>query len=241
PDGSDLLRVWKQASALFQDNFPYFTCALPVMGGPLLWKRDRTVAGGLVLVFVSINLYNLFYKIDDIAAYYLTSWMAAAALLAVALDEARSRAPRLLRGQLVASLLVVMMIGVPLARNWRASDLSRATWVRDFAQQKLVAADPDCVLITFGDDDINPIWYLHDVMGVRPDVTPIDRAWAGGRTWGLYDWDPSLWYLHRLRRQGVNASMAVPADPAARDDLARDGYLIGLLERELRHRPLCVT
>src|SRR5262249_13063339 len=33
PDGSDLLRVWKQASALFQDNFPYLTSVLPVVGG----------------------------------------------------------------------------------------------------------------------------------------------------------------------------------------------------------------
>ena len=98
-------------------------------------------------------------------------------------------------------------------------------------------APPGSVLITHGDDDINPIWYVHDVLKVRPDVAPIDRAWAGGRTWGLYEWDSSLWYLHRLRRQGLQAPLDVPAKAEARAALARDGYLVQLLERERQGRP----
>jgi hypothetical protein len=37
------------------------------------------------------------------------------------------------------------------------------------------------------------------------------------------------------------APLSVPDDPMERDRLARDGYLIQLLESELRNRPLCIT
>jgi hypothetical protein len=137
-------------------------------------------------------------------------------------------------------VVVALVPAASLVRNWKACDLSRATWVREFARQKLEDADPDGVLITQGDQDMFPIWYVHDVLGVRPDVTPIDRAIAGG-LWRDYDRDPSLWYLHHLRRQGIDAPVEVPPTRAGRARLGSDGYLIGLLTRQFRDRPVCMT
>ena len=71
---------------------------------------------------------------------------------------------------MIAGLVSSLLVGAPLRRNWSACDLSRATWVRELARQKLEAADPGSVLITQGDSDINPIWYVHDVLKVRPDI-----------------------------------------------------------------------
>lgn len=210
-------------------------------GAVLLWKRDRTVTGALLLAALAVIGYNLCYQIEDIASYYPSVWMIAAAFMAVALDRLRGCAPRARSTAAAAGLVSALLVGLPLRRNWNACNLSQATWVREFARQKLEAADPGSVLITQGDSDINPIWYVHDVLKVRPDVVPIDRPSIGGRTWGLYDWDPSLWYLYRLRRQGIDAPTKVPADPAERAMLARDGYLVQLLSRQLKDRPLCVT
>src|SRR5207245_4267929 len=56
-----------------------------------------------------------------------------------------------------------------------------------------------------------------------------------------YDRDPSLWYLHRLRRQGANLAVPATIDLARRDYLGNDGYLINLLNIALRGRPVSMT
>jgi hypothetical protein len=81
---------------------------------------------------------------------------------------------------------------------------------------------------------------VHDLLKVRPDVLSLDREICRG-TWATYRRDPSLWYLHRLRRHGVNVPMSLPHDPARWQYLAEDGYLIDLLQGPLRSRPICIT
>jgi hypothetical protein len=118
--------------------------------------------------------------------------------------------------------------------------LSRATWVREFARHKLENADPGSVLISACDDDTFPLWYVHDLLRVRPDVFAVDRVMTDGIWWN-YDRDPSLWYLHRLRRQGISIPIDLRRDLPRRDYLAFDGYLIDLLNGPLRGRPICLT
>jgi hypothetical protein len=241
PDGPSLARTMSTAGTLFIDNFPYLLFVLPMVGIALLWKRDRVAAGALLLTAAVIGAYNCCYRIDDIACYYLPIWLLGALFLAQTLDAAARLGLGAPMRSVIAVALAALLVGLPLRRNWSACDLSRATWMRDFARQKLESVASGGVLIVQGDDDTNPIWYVHDVLGTRPDVTPIDRAQIGGRTWGLYDWDPSVWYLHRLRRQGVAVPLQVPADPNMRMKLARDGCLIELLSRELHARSISMT
>jgi hypothetical protein len=197
-------------------------------------------AAGLLLAASTVTAYNCCYDIADIAPYYIAAWIAGMALLAVALDAIRSRARGFWKNPALAAVLFAVIPGSLILRNGGACDLSRATWARDLARHKLEHTDPGGVLITQGDHDTFPIWYVHDVLHVRPDVLPLDRAMLAG-TWRQFDKEPSLWYLRRLRRQGVDAPLGVPRDPAVRASLATDGYLLRLLQRQLRDRPLCMT
>src|SRR5205823_2315690 len=52
---------------------------------------------------------------------------------------------------------------------------------------------------------------------------------------------PSLWYLHRLCRQGLDIRLDLPRDPAVARYYGGDGYLIELLKGPLRGRPVCMT
>jgi hypothetical protein len=247
-----------RAGTLFMDNFPFLAFTLPLVGAWVLWKRDRVIGSALILTAAVVTAYNLCYQIEDIAGYYLPVWMVAALWMAAAVEALRDRCASVsgtgrwmqpvgsgarhpARGTLVVTgALCALIPGVLLARNWSACDLSRAVWVREFARYKLENAAQGGVLITQDDQDTNPLWYVHDVLNVRPDVVHVDRG-ACIRAWRDYDWDRSLWYLHRLRRQGVNAPIEVPRDRAARARLRADGYLIQLLDRELRGRPLYIT
>lgn len=240
PMGIPLWRELRQTAAFYGDNFPLPLALLPLAGGWVLWRRDRALAAGLLLGIAVAGVFNLCYQVDDIAPYYIPIWLLSAALLAVALDAMLRRLAGSGARQASGALLFAAVLATLVLRNIATCDLSRATWVREFARQKLESADPRAVLVTQEDADVFPIWYVQDLLHVRPDVLPLDRILTRA-AWSRYDRDPSQWYLRRLRREGVNISLEVPRDPAARARLADDGCLIDLLSGPLRGRPLCTT
>ena len=54
--------------------------------------------------------------------------------------------------------------------NWSDHDRSRCHSVHDIASAHLQSCDPNAVLITLGDNDTFPLWYLQQVEGVRTDI-----------------------------------------------------------------------
>jgi hypothetical protein len=225
---------------LYRDNFPAGAFLLPLVGIGALWGRNRRLVVGLLLAMVAVIGFDLCYQIEDIAPYYLTAWLAAATLLAGGLDLLLVIAQRHRRGILVVTSAGPLLVAFLLMHNWQACDLSRATWVREFARHKLENTDPVGVLLSSGDDDTFPLWYVHDVLKVRPDVFHVDRTMSGG-VWSNEERDPSRWYLYRLRRQGIAAPIRVSSNKVTHAYLANDGYLIDRLMGELRGRPLCTT
>lgn len=245
PDPPRLFRGLGEAAGLAADSFPYLTFLLPAAGCWLLWKRQRSLAAALFTGAGVITAYNLCYRILDISSYYLPVWALAVVPLGYALDGAAGALAerslgRGLKGTLLAASVLVLAAVLPAWRNWASCDLSRATWVRDFARLKLEHTDPGGVLLTRWDPDTFPIWYVQDVLHVRPDVAVVDTAMAGG-TWRNYRKDPSLWYIHRLRKQGVEAGLPRRMDPGYLAQLGNDGYLLYLLSHPLKDRPLHIT
>src|SRR5262249_29942307 len=86
PGGPYLSQSLRQTATLFTDNFPLVLGVLPFLGVWALWRRDRGAAAGLLLGALGVLIYDLCYRIDDIAPYYLTIWAIAATLIAVGLD-----------------------------------------------------------------------------------------------------------------------------------------------------------
>ncbi len=240
PFNAELGEKVGMAAGLFVDNFPYGLFLLPLAGIVLLLRQNRTHALGLLAAAGVITFYNFCYTIPDIAGYYMTVWLILGAFAAPALDALRPRLEQYARPAVLGAIGAALLLGMPLVRNGSNCDLSGATWVRDFARHKLQSADPDTVLITQGDNDTGPIQYVHDLLGERPDITPIDRGVIAGMYTGR-DKDPSRWYLYRLQRQGVPISTEIPADPQRVAYLGGDGALIDLVSGPLKERPLAIT
>ena len=71
---------------------------------------------------------------------------------------------------------------LPLALNWRFANRRRepeALLARTAAHAWLVPLPPRAVLLTGGDNDSFPLWYLQLVEGVRPDVTVVTTPLLG--------------------------------------------------------------
>ena len=87
-------------------------------------------------------------------------------------------------------VFVLCMLGVPVlmaSENWDDHDRSEKYAARDFAKNYLASVDKNGVLITFGDNDTFPLWYVQEVEGFRTDVRILNYTLSG-----MY------WYVEQL-------------------------------------------
>jgi hypothetical protein len=90
-------------------------------------------------------------------------------------------------------LTVVLSLSVPaimLAENYNDHDRSGKYAARDFAITYLNSCEPNAILITHGDNDTFPLWYVQEVEGIRTDVRVVNFMLASGD-----------WYVHQLARK----------------------------------------
>ncbi|MBQ9587547.1 MAG: DUF2723 domain-containing protein [Bacteroidales bacterium] len=87
-------------------------------------------------------------------------------------------------------LAFVLSLSVPVllaAENWDDHDRSEKTAARDFARNYLGLTDKQGVVITFGDNDTFPLWYIQEVEGWRTDVRIYNYTLSGMH-----------WYIEQL-------------------------------------------
>ncbi len=79
-------------------------------------------------------------------------------------------------------VFVLCMLGVPVlmaCQNWDDHDRSEKTAARDIAENYLKNLSENSILITFGDNDTFPLWYIQEVEGVRTDVRILNYTLSG--------------------------------------------------------------
>ncbi|WP_118972319.1 glycosyltransferase family 117 protein [Taibaiella koreensis] len=76
----------------------------------------------------------------------------------------------------------ICLLAVPVlmaAQEWDDHDRSEKTIARDHAYNMLMSCDKNAILITYGDNDTYPLWYLQEIEGVRTDVRIINYNLLG--------------------------------------------------------------
>jgi hypothetical protein len=76
-------------------------------------------------------------------------------------------------GRSWAAAPVLALALVPLALNWSWATRSDDWSARDWAYNALMSVQPYGILITNGDNDTFPLWYMQEVEGIRRDVSVI--------------------------------------------------------------------
>jgi len=113
--------------------------------------------------------------------------------LAAMMERVRSALAQRVRAEarrwaLATPVLAIALI--PLLGNRLAASRAGETLARDFAYDMLQSAVPYSVLVTAGDNDTFPLWYLQDVEHVRQDVTVLNLSLAN-----------TDWYDRQLQRR----------------------------------------
>jgi len=180
----------------------------------MLWRTPRRALGLLALYLcaslgavVYFNLPAHYFRVMD--RHYLPSFVLLAPFLASGV-AVLLRVAATLRGpvgRVAALALTAALALVPVGlcvTGWASCDRSRDRFAETYSRDTLEPLAPHAILLTNGDNDTFPLWYLQRAEGVRRDVTIINVP--------LLNAD---WYSAQLGRRDPDlAALAARCPPA---------------------------
>jgi hypothetical protein len=91
----------------------------------------------------------------------------------------------------VVAGVVCVLVPIQMAcENWDDHNRSGRYTARDLAYNYLQTLDPNAVLVTHGDNDTFPLWYIQEVEGVRTDVRIMNTSLMG-----------TDWYIDQMQKR----------------------------------------
>jgi hypothetical protein len=156
---------------LLARQFTPVGAVLAGLGLTKLWQAQRSLASTSALAFGVLSIYAIGYNTTD-SLVYLTPMLPLAALwLGVGLAQAAKWLnQRLRRGAWIILLLPLLQALL----FWGQMDLSGDRTTIEWTERALHQAPPQAVVLSDQDRYTFTLWYVHDVLGNRPDVTVID-------------------------------------------------------------------
>lgn len=109
----------------------------------------------------------------------------------------------------VAGVVCVLVPMQMACENWDDHSRSGRYTARDLAYNYLNTLDPNAILVTHGDNDTFPLWYIQEVEGVRTDVRIMNTSLMG-----------TDWYIDQMQNRTYES------DPV-RFSIPRKQYLYG--------------
>ena len=147
---------------------------LALLGLRVLWQRQKSLVWRTGLAFGAASLYAIGYNTTD-SLVYLVPYLALPALWLADGFESLLAQTSWRRFRWLALLLPLAV----MIWQWGALDLRRDTAVSTWLDTTLDQAPPDVVLVTTSDGQTFALWYAQEVLGLRPDITVVDRdLWA---------------------------------------------------------------
>ena len=176
---------------IFSDNFAYIgggsvvlgvlPLFLGLIGLWLLWRRERRLAIGMIILFLFTSLVGVIYFntpadfFRSMDRHYLPSLVIFTLWIIYGLIVLLSSAWKSRRqtSTILAAAVVALAIVCPLQQavhNYAAVDSSGNYFARDFAYNCLTSLPKDAIVFVNGDNDTHPLVYVQAAEGVRPDV-----------------------------------------------------------------------
>lgn len=135
-----------------------------------------------------------------IGAFFIFSlWIGLGVFGLIELVQQNISLDKNLSAGIIASLCFAF-IPLNMARtNYVPMDRSGDFVAWDYSYNLLQSCEPDAILITNGDNDTFPVWYLQDVEGVRRDIRVVNLSLLN-----------TNWYIDQLKNESPYGAKKVP-------------------------------
>ncbi len=109
--------------------------------------------------------------------YAFSIWIG---LAVTALHAAISKLIKGVPGAVLATAVSLVLVpGILLSQNKDDHNRSGRYMTRDYAKNYLESCAPNAILLTYGDNDTFPLWYVQEVENVRPDIKIVNMSYLG--------------------------------------------------------------
>lgn len=194
------------------------------------WKRAFSVFILFFVTGIGIILYlnqtplqpreRDYSYVASFFAFSLWIGIGATGILQIVLEwiESKGEAMKKSAPSILLGISAVLFLAVPLwmtIENYNDHDRSGRYIAPEYAYNMLMSVEEDAILITNGDNDTFPLWYLQEVEGVRQDVRVVNVSLLN-----------TPWYINQLKNQASRDSEPLPftMPDDAIDDLQIQGW-----------------
>lgn len=192
---------------------------LPVICGIFglirLWLKDSRLALGLLVLFLATSLGAVIYFnvpenfIRAMYRHYLPSFVIFAVLIGYGAGSVILILSKQYRQRWMiycpAAILLLVLPGTQISANYSLRDCSQRNFAHDYALNYLTALEENAILITYGDNDTHPLWYMQVVEGIRPDVAILNINLLN-----------TSWYVKQVLDREINLPLTLTPEQVAK-------------------------
>lgn len=186
-------------------NFMFFLpLIIGLFGSFYSFKKNKLTAWGILVLFVflgpvlTLATGNSVLEPRERDYVYSGQVYAFCIWIAIGVIYFYKLVKKYIKKPIVAYLVVgatFIMVPFNMAYSgWDDHNRSKRTLTRDMAKNYLLSCPKNAILITYGDNDTFPLWYVQEVEGIRTDVKVLVTSYLN-----------TDWYINQARRKTYEA------------------------------------
>lgn len=199
-------RQLKYFATSLPSEFAYIGLILALLGCILLWRTNKKLFVGIMLLFWTCVLYSINYDIHDIDSYFLLAYFCVALWAGCGLLQIYVWLRNAAMLKLRALFAVMVLVGLsPFFLHYKSNDESKNYLVEDYTMNLFNSLKPNALVFSYQWDYwLSASYYYQLVKGVRPDVVVVDKELLR-RSWYLAELENRFPWLINDSRTEVEA------------------------------------
>jgi len=169
-----------------------------LIGGVILFIKRKHLAISLLIIVIADTLHSIRYTIPNIEDYYIPAFIIISIWIGQGIAGIIEIGSKNWKVTQLIYLLLFLLPLFPLFSHYQYNDRSKYYLPYDHCMNILNSLEEKALVITKGDDDLFPIWYLQYIEKRRADVAPFNMI--------LFK---NVWHIEQNKRQHPYLDLSV--------------------------------
>ncbi|MFH1562260.1 MAG: DUF2723 domain-containing protein [Nitrospirota bacterium] len=167
-----LSNLIEHLSKFFVEQFTLLPLLIGLLGGIIFLIKRRHFAIALLIIVIADTLHSIRYTIPNIEDYYIPAFIVFSIWIGQGVAGIMEMGSKKVK-ELVYLLFLILPL-FPLLTHYQYNARGGYYLPYDHCMNILNSLEKNAVLITKGDDDLFPIWYMQYIEKRRTDVAPFN-------------------------------------------------------------------